>query len=72
MMPNFELTINERDLLLGLIRTHIRKVNRGKITLQKKFKDNFDSNETDVKLAFLINLYRNLGGNPDNITNVKS
>lgn len=63
------LSEQQRDLLRGLVRSQIRRVERGRASLRAKFGDEYDGAAMEGRLAFLEELYRTLGGDPDRISN---
>lgn len=66
-VPTPNLTENQIDFLRGVVRLSYRRQLKGRATLQKKYGDNFNPAISDQRLAFIVEVYRALGGNPNRI-----
>lgn len=60
---------NEHGILPGLIRDAIRKAERNRVSMVKKFGDEARHEALDERIAILESIYQKLGGDPARITN---
>jgi hypothetical protein len=58
------LTRFQIDMLRALVRMELRRKVRGQNAARAKFRDEYESERNDRKIAFLSRLYAALGGNP--------
>lgn len=66
---HIELTEDERNVLAGLLRSDVRKTERGIEQGRRKWGDQFDDRPNRSRIALLERCYRKLGGTPSRITN---
>ena len=66
-----ELDENQVDLLQGLLRQAIRKTARNAIKGRLRFGEEYEEERLTGRMTFLHGIYEALGGDPDNITNVR-
>ena len=64
-----ELTGNERNVLAGLLRSDVRKTERGIEQGRRKWGAEYDDRPNRSRIALLEECYRKLGGAPERITN---
>lgn len=61
-------TEKERDILAGLIRQDLRKLDKSRQRLREKLGSEYDPARQDPREAALESAYRRLGGDPARIT----
>lgn len=61
-------TEKERDILAGLIRQDLRKLDKSRQRLREKLGSEYDPARQDPREAILEHAYRRLGGDPARIT----
>lgn len=67
-MPEF--SEHETSVLLGLLRSDLRKRDRNKKANEARWGDDYDDTALHARVAVLVSCYRKLGAEPMNITNL--
>ena len=62
------LSPTHRAIVAGLVRTAIRKADRGRAALERKYGESYDPSRSDSRIVLLEEIYRAIGGDPENIT----
>lgn len=65
-----DLDDHSLEFLGRLVRMELRKHLRGNRRLREKFGDEYAVADRDQRRAFMEDVYRRLGGDPDRITNL--